>query len=39
MSVKTPSELGDLVRGDVIVDGDAKYEEARAVHNRAPNPG
>ena len=33
MSVKTPSELGDLVRGDVIVDGDADYEDARSVHN------
>ncbi len=33
MSVKTPSELGGLVRGDVIVDGDADYEAARSVHN------
>jgi hypothetical protein len=33
MSVKTPSELSDLVRGDVIVEGDADYEDARSVHN------
>ena len=33
MTVKTPSELNDLVHGDVIVEGDAEYEDARAVHN------
>ncbi|MEW2911458.1 FAD-binding oxidoreductase [Leisingera sp. JC11] len=33
MSAKTPSELGDLIRGDVIVESDADYEEARKVHN------
>lgn len=33
MSVKTPSELRDLVRGAVITEGDAEYETARSVHN------
>lgn len=33
MTAKTPSELNDLVRGDVIVEGDADYDDARAVHN------
>ena len=33
MSVKTPSELNDLVRGDVIIEGDTDYDEARSVHN------
>ncbi len=33
MSVNTPSELSDLVRGDVVVEGDADYEDARLVHN------
>ena len=33
MSAKTLSELSDLVRGDVIVEGDADYEDARSVHN------
>lgn len=33
MGAKTPSELRDLVRGDVIVEGDAEYETARSVHN------
>ncbi len=30
MSVKTPSELSDLVRGDVIVEGDPGYDDARS---------
>ncbi len=33
MSAKTPGELRDLVRGEVIVEGDAEYESARSVHN------
>ena len=33
MTAKTPSELGDLVRGEVIVESDDAYEEARKVHN------
>ena len=33
MSVKTPGELRDLVRGEVVTIGDADYENARAVHN------
>jgi FAD/FMN-containing dehydrogenase len=33
MSVMTPSELVGLIRGDVIVEGDADYEGARMVHN------
>ena len=33
MSAKTPSELNDLVRGDVIAPGDEGYEDARKVHN------
>ena len=33
MSAKTPGELSGLVRGDVIVEGDADYEDARSVHN------
>lgn len=33
MGKKTPAELRDLVRGDVIVDEDAEYEQARSVHN------
>jgi FAD/FMN-containing dehydrogenase len=33
MGAKTPSELRDVVRGDVIVQGDAEYESARSVHN------
>ncbi len=33
MSVKTPNELRDLVRGEVIIEGDAEYESARSVHN------
>ena len=33
MSAKTPSELRDLVRGDVIAPEDEGYEEARKVHN------
>ncbi len=33
MSVKTPNELRELVRGEVIVQGDAEYETARAVNN------
>ncbi|HSF91499.1 MAG TPA: hypothetical protein VLA51_04765 [Paracoccaceae bacterium] len=33
MSVKTPSELSELVRGNVIVEGNADYDEARSVHN------
>lgn len=33
MSAKTPGELRDLVRGEVIVEGDAEYEGARSVHN------
>jgi FAD/FMN-containing dehydrogenase len=33
MSAKTPSELNDLVRGHVIVEGDDEYEHARSVHN------
>lgn len=33
MSAKTPSELREHVRGEVIVEGDPEYESARAVHN------
>lgn len=33
MSTKTPSELRDQVRGEVVVSGDAGYEDARLVHN------
>jgi len=33
MSAKTPSELRDQVRGEVVVSGDADYEDARLVHN------
>lgn len=33
MTAKTPSELGDLVRGEVIDEEGADYEEARKVHN------
>jgi FAD/FMN-containing dehydrogenase len=33
MTVKTPSELSELVRGDVIVESDADYDGARSVHN------
>lgn len=33
MSAKTVSELRDQVRGDVVVPGDADYEDARLVHN------
>ena len=30
MGIKTPAELRDLVRGDVIVEEDADYEQARS---------
>jgi FAD/FMN-containing dehydrogenase len=33
MSVKTPSELSELVRGDVIIESDGDYDDARSVHN------
>jgi FAD/FMN-containing dehydrogenase len=33
MSGKTPSELRDHVRGEVVVPGDPDYEDARLVHN------
>jgi FAD/FMN-containing dehydrogenase len=33
MSAKTVSELSDQVRGEVVVPGDADYEDARLVHN------
>ena len=33
MNAKTPSELGDMVRGDIIVETDAEYDDARSVHN------
>jgi FAD/FMN-containing dehydrogenase len=33
MSAMTPSELDGLIRGEVIVEGDADYEAARMVHN------
>ena len=33
MTVKTPSELSDLIHGEVIVESDADYEDARQVHN------
>ncbi len=33
MSAKTPTELREQVRGEVIVEGDPEYESARAVHN------
>lgn len=33
MTAKTPSELSDLVRGEVIDEDGADYEEARKVHN------
>lgn len=33
MSAKTPNELRDLLRGEVIVKGEAEYENARSVHN------
>jgi FAD/FMN-containing dehydrogenase len=33
MSGKTPSELRDHVRGEVVVPGDPGYEDARLVHN------
>lgn len=33
MSAKTPSELREHVRGEVITADDAQYEVARAVHN------
>jgi len=33
MSAKTPSELRDQVRGEVVVPDDADYEDARLVHN------
>ncbi|MDA5093248.1 FAD-binding oxidoreductase [Aliiroseovarius sp. KMU-50] len=33
MSVTTPDELSEFVRGDVIVEGDPDYEDARSVHN------
>ena len=33
MSAKSPSELSDLIRGEMIVESDADYEEARKVHN------
>ncbi|MCF1709536.1 FAD-binding oxidoreductase [Tabrizicola sp. J26] len=33
MSAKTPDELREQVRGEVIVEGDADYENARSVHN------
>jgi FAD/FMN-containing dehydrogenase len=33
MSAKTVTELGNQVRGQVVVPGDADYEDARLVHN------
>jgi len=33
MTAKTPSELAEHLRGQVIVPGDDDYEEARKVHN------
>ena len=33
MNAKTPSELRDHVRGEVVAPGDADYEDARLVHN------
>jgi FAD/FMN-containing dehydrogenase len=33
MSAKTPDQLREQVRGEVIVDGDPEYESARSVHN------
>lgn len=33
MRVKTPNELRDLVRGEVIIESDAAYERTRSVHN------
>lgn len=31
--MRTPNELRDLVRGEVIIAGDAEYESARSVQN------
>ncbi len=33
MSAKTPDQLREQVRGEVIVEGDSEYETARSVHN------
>jgi FAD/FMN-containing dehydrogenase len=33
MNAKTPSELRDQVRGEVVAQDDADYEDARLVHN------
>ena len=33
MASKTPDELKELVRGEVIVESDEAYDEARSVHN------
>jgi len=33
MSAKTPSELREQVRGEVVVPDDAGYDDARLVHN------
>ena len=38
MSGKTPSELRDHVRGEVVVPGDPDYEDARLVHNGMIDP-